>query len=294
MKKFLILIAMWGSIQILSAQTEKLTLLTDKVELRLQPAEDAPVLDSAYQAESMQGRYVNPQWFEVTTETGKKAYLTSWEAVSEKEAEMLAKRITPSASTLFRMMRFFRQTNRSDKAEEFAIRIINSHNEEEYPSEDKACFKLGHMAYIEIISDPETGVRYDLPTFGFTQRVMSETDNPTVLAMAHYHQARYLAQNGQVNLAEERLLEIVRSYPQAVARNECKPEEVDSWFYRPERAKRLFCALALIQTGEDLKRTQEKLRRIIEEGDEASQAMAQELYDNLGSLPYPKDDSIWY
>lgn len=296
MRKILLLFAAIFFAQFLHAQENpvRLVIVVDEVQLYAQPSATAEVSHRFPAETELFGVSLDKHWFEVTLGLGEKAYVMSWDVWPEQELELIPKRITPSAETLFRMMRYFRHNQKLDKAEEFAIRIINTHNDEEYPGEGKSCFKLGHKAYMEMISGDEGGVNYDAWLLGFTGRVIEQSENKTIQAMAHYHQARFFAVNGQMDRALNRLLVIVEKYPTLSSSNECEPEVLESWYYRPERAKRLFCALTVIQTTEVLANVRDTLQRIADNGSEESRAMAKELLQNMGSMPYPKDDSKWY
>lgn len=277
-----------------SAQEVKLVFLADEVPVYAEQSAASAVIQRLSASDELFGTYVDAYWYAVTLADGTAAYVLSWDVWPEQDLELIPKRITPSATTLFRMMRYFRHNDNPEKAQEFAIRIINTHNDEEYPGEGKSCFKLGHKAYMEMISEKESGVQYDAWLLGFTSHVIQEAQNETILAMAHYHQARFYAINGQTERALNSLLVIVDKYPALSSSNECEPELLETWYYRPERAKRLFCALTIIQTGDVLAKAEAELTRIAAEGSDASSAMAQELLQNIGSMPYPKDDSKWY
>lgn len=276
------------------AQEVKLVYLSDEVPVYAEQSAASAIIKTLTASDELFGIYINDYWYAVTLADGTAAFVLSWDVWPEQDLELIPKRITPSASTLFRMMRFFRHNDKPEKAEEFALRIINTHNDEEYPGEGKSCFKLGHKAYMEMISTKETGVQYDAWLLGFTTRMIKDAENETIQAMAHYHQARFFALNGQTGRALDRLLVIVDKYPTLSSSNECEPEILETWYYRPERAKRLFCALTIIQTGEALTQAEAELNRIIAESSDEGRAMADELLQNIGSMPYPRDGSKWY
>lgn len=294
MKKNLLFFVCLTLAQLSFAQEVKLVFLSDEVPVYAEQSARAEIIRTLSASDELFGSYIDPYWYAVILADGTAAYVLSWDVWPEQDLELIPKRITPSATTLFRMMRYFRYNDKPEKAQEFALRIINTHNDEEFPGEGKSCFKLGHKAYMEMISTKESGVEYDAFMLGFTTKVINEAENETIQAMAHYHQARFFALNGQTERALDRLLVIVDKYPTLVSSNECEPEKLETWYYRPERAKRLFCALTIIQTGEALDKAEAELKRIIAEGGEESRAMAEELLQHIGSMPYPRDDSKWY
>ena len=113
--------------------------------------------------------------------------------------------------------------------------------------------------------------------------------------MAHFHLARYESLNGDQDKAIELLFNVINFYPGSFSKNECNPEDTDTWFYKPQRSKQLFLAIAMIQPERSLANLRTQLDTIIgETPNEATRAMAQELRDNLGTMPYQRDQSIWY
>jgi hypothetical protein len=290
------LLTIWS----LPAQDVPLTLLGNKVAVYESPDGDSPVLITLNWDSKVTGSPVNEEWFILTDSQGLKGYVYAWDAINTTEAEesisqgLTPKRITPSASTLFRLMRYYKKQNNIARAQDFSIRIINTHNDEEFPTKDKACFKLGHLAYMEMISDPEKGVIYDSFLMEYTRQVLEASENETIQAMAHYHQARYQALNGEIDAALSNLLYIVEKYPTAFSRNECEPEVVDSWYYKPERAKRLFCALGILQPQQSMEPYRQHLKTLAESDKETVAAVATELLNNIGDMPYERDNSIWY
>lgn len=294
MRKNLLFCALLAIVQLNFAQEVKLVFLSDEAPVYAEQSAASPIIQTLNSSDELFGSYIDQYWYSIQLSDGQTAYVMSWDVWPEEDLELIPKRITPSASTLFRMMRYFRHNEKPEKAQEFALRIINTHNDEEYPGEGKSCFKLGHKAYMEMISTRETGVQYDAWLLGFTTRVIAEAENETIRAMAHYHQARFYAVNGQTDRALSSLLTIVEKYPTLSSSNECEPEKLASWYYRPERAKRLFCALTIIQTGDVLADVKAELEQLIAEGSEESSMMAQELLENIGSMPYEGDGSRWY
>ena len=300
MKKLIFLIIAPYFFSQLNAQAldEPLAVLGENVMVYYKPDERAATGNFLAASSELVGHEVIDGWYLIRQPSGSQGYVPHWDVIElslvEPSPRLLPKRITPSASTLFRMMKYFKQKDKLDKAGDFALRIINTHNNEEYPTKDKACFKLGHLAYMHMISEEDRGVRYDAFLLAFTQKVLAESEATTLKAMAYYHQARYHALNGSPSKAMDNLLNIVADYPEEFSRNECQPNDLNSWFYKPERSKRLFCALSMIMPAHDLKPVTSRLEFLISDGSDNSKLMARELHDNMGSMPYAKEDSIWY
>lgn len=277
------------------AAQENLKVISGSALLHARPETGAPVLGMVDTAIVPTGEAFNDTWYQVSMPDGTQGYMMHWDVMEMDQLDLLReKRITPSASTLFRLMRYFKNEQRWDKAEDFSLRIINLHNDEEFPTEADACFKLGHLAYIEMISNPQSGIGYNDFLYTFTQKVIAQSSDPAVLAMAHYHAARYLALNGKADEALDHLLIIVRDFPSAYSRNECQPGDADSWFYRPDRCKRLLCALGLILPPSSVTGLRGRLDALTQDGSDASRAFAAEMLQNIGQMPYPRDASIWY
>ncbi len=298
MRKSLILLLSGLLLQLTTfAQSQSLIILGDNVPLYAQPNYQSQILITLDWDAEVVGWPESSSWYGVRDALGREGYVPVWYAMETwmtDPNDLRAKRVTPSASTLYRMMRFFRRNDKVEKAEEFALRIIQNHNEEEFPDKDFSCYKLGHLAYIHMVSDGETGVIYDdyLPVFA--HKVLEVAETPSIKAMAHYHLARSKALTGESKAALMELIAVVEKYPGDFARNECEPEKADSWFYKPERCKRLFCAISMIQTPQALEEARNELSRLIVEGSPATQEIAQELLQNIGTMPYARDESIWY
>lgn len=290
---FFLLLTLTGTV---FAQQVPLHILGDKVPVYSGPSFEAPV-----------DRYLNwdtqplgnweDDWYVIINADGETGYVSKWDAIEQSQVAepFYAKRITPSAETLFRMMKFFKKSDKPARAEEFAIRIINEFGYEEYPTKD-GCFKLAHLSYIYMISQPDEGVVYDEYLGAFTARVLDEAQMPTVRAMAHFHLARYFVLTGDAERAMNQLFSIIQKYPDAEAPNQCFPEKTDTWFYLPQRSKQLFLAIAMIQPEAKLGALRTRLTEMAErpENESHSQSFAQELLDNLGTMPYQRDNSIWY
>ncbi|MEM6264185.1 MAG: SH3 domain-containing protein [Bacteroidota bacterium] len=298
MRKSIVLLGMmlWAGLGILQAQMEEVLIAGDQVELRESPSLESPIIGYVNWETEATGIQLDETWSQVEAAGVGKGYVLAWFTLTHSDMNSKAwQRITPSASTLYRMMRYFKRKNNLPKAEEFALRILNVHNYEEFPTEDQACFKLGHLAYIDMLSPDRNGVEYNEFMFQFSGNAMKSAEDPGIKAMALYHQARYLSLNGNQDQAIENLLTIVKDYPSAFSRNECQPKQANSWFYKPERTKRLFCALCMIQPPTALEAVKEGLTELTSEEHSAETiAMAEELLANIGLMPYDKDTSVWY
>lgn len=295
MRKFLLLplvLLMFSGIQ---AQQASISVLGERVPLYQSPGFDAEILAYLNWDSEVTGLWQSG-WYHITTSDGQEGYISKWDAMERDVLEdpVKAKRISPSAETLFRMMKFFKNRDDVARAEDYAIRIINDFPAEEYPTKD-GCFKVAHLSYIYMISKEETGVIYDANLAAFSNRIIDEAQPAAVVAMAHYFLARYESINGQQQRALALLLDITKNYPEAASRNECFPEKTETWFYLPRRSKQLFFAIAMIQPESEIASVRNELQRLSEEAPGAgARTMAKELLDNLGTMPYQRDMSIWY
>jgi len=273
------------------AQEVKLIFLTDEAPLYESQSTNSNVIQRIENQAEIYGTAIDDKWFMIKLEDGQEAFIMSWDVWPEAELSLTAKRVSPSASTLFRMMRYFRQQQRPEKAEEFALRIIQQHNDDVYPGEGQECYKLGHKAYIEMLGTEDTGIQYDAFLLGFTAKVIEEGKDDDLKAMAYYHQAQFYARSGQEDRALDCLLAIVDRFPKAASRNACTPEVNTTAFYLPQRTKYLFCDLAMKLASTE--RVQAELKVISEDGREASAQMADELLINLGNNPYQLAEGKW-
>ena len=165
------------------SQQKALSVLGEKVPLYSERSYDAPVLAYLDWNTAVLG-FWESGWYTISMPEGKTGYLSKWDAM---ESEILndpvqAKRIAPSAETLYRMMKFFKRQGKTARAEDYALRIINDFRDEEYPTKD-GCFKIAHLSYMYMISDPEDGVIYDAYLSAFSGRVLAEANMPAVEAM---------------------------------------------------------------------------------------------------------------
>lgn len=295
MRKLLVSVVLVFLVLNVRGQEAPLSVLGDRVPLYEVSEYDASVLAYLNWDSEVKGTWMNG-WYAVTTADGQTGFLSKWDAIelSVLTDPVQAKRISPSAETLFRMMKFFKNKGDHPRAEDYALRIINDFRDEEYPTKD-GCFKIAHLTYMYMVSDQETGIIYDEYLAQFSSLVMDEIRLPAVVAMAHYHLARYESLNGDQGKAIDLLFRVVAAYPEAFSRNECEPENMDSWFYRPQRSKQLFLAIAMIQPERELASLRTRLDALLAEAaTQEAREMAQELRDNLGTMPYQRDQSIWY
>jgi hypothetical protein len=295
MRKFLLLIFCLNVFVVLQAQQAVIAILGERVPLYQNPDFDAEVVAYLNWDSEATGLWKD-SWYQVKTADGQVGFLSKWDAIERDVLEdpVNPKRISPSAETLFRMMKFFKNRNDLARAEDYAIRIINDFPFEEYPTKD-GCFKVAHLSFMYMISKEENGVIYNGDLAGFSNRVIDEVRPKSVLAMAHYFLARYESIHGQQEKALELLLGIAKKFPEEVSRNECFPGKVDTWFYLPRRSKQLFFAIAMIQPESEIASVRMELQRLSAESpNTATRSMAKELLDNLGTMPYQRDQSIWY
>ncbi|MFK7972662.1 MAG: SH3 domain-containing protein [Bacteroidia bacterium] len=295
MRKSLLSILFLSLSLALAAQQAAISVLGDRVPLYESAEYDATVLAYLNWDSEVQGAWKNG-WYAVTTADGQEGFLSKWDAMENTVLHdpVQAKRIAPSAETLFRMMKFFKNQGKTARSEEYALRIINDFRDEEYPTKD-GCFKISHLTYIYMVSKQETGVVYDPYLAAFSAQVIDKVKLPAVVAMAHYHLARYESLNGNQTKSLDLLFHVITNYPEEASRNECYVENTDTWFYRPQRSKQLFLAIAMIQPERDLASIRTRLDALIAETPtDNTKVMAQELRDNLGTMPYQRDQSIWY
>ena len=141
MRKLLLFIVVCLIASATFSQNSLISVLGDNVPVYEQADYDAAVISHLGWDHEVEGVWENG-WYTIILDDSTTGYISKWDGM-EKEIlndPVRAKRIAPSAETLFRMMKFFKNQGKNARAEEYAIRIINDFQDEEYPTKD-GCFQ---------------------------------------------------------------------------------------------------------------------------------------------------------
>jgi tetratricopeptide (TPR) repeat protein len=268
------------------SERQRFYITGDRVNVRAEPSLQSQIRYQVHWGMTFWGHQVSPEWhmFE-NIYAGGQLYVASRYVASEADfCQIAKKKPTQNGKVKLELLRCYRHAQAFEAAEDLSFDLINNHMNEEIVEavDSESCALYGEAAYFTMIGEDEAAP-YVLE---YTQKVIEQSQDPVILALAHYQQARYYALHGNLEQAEELLFTIITDYPEYLVIPLPCDYDFDSKIFPLRHLKSLFFGVFTLQERGQAETTLNRLNDLLEHSENSvTRALVQDIqYRLFGSF----------